>query len=187
MNEEDEGLNEAEISALSVSDSLPPSVEERTVARLRTMGILRAPRRAFVVRPVAGFLALCGSFLLGLLVTSLLRPVHTPDARREYLLLFYDQPEGAPDPRLAKEYHAWGRGLDRQGGLLLQDGALTDEVKRIQPTAGTAVLNTGTEPNGFMVFKATDGAEALKLAKTCPHLSLGGRLELRTIKNGTEP
>jgi hypothetical protein len=172
MTEDDEPLSPEQLSALRDAQSPPSSLEEATVARLRAMGVLRKP--GLVVRPLPGFLALCGSFLLGLVAWPLLPSLRAEDSRPQYLLLLYGDPQHRGQEH-RDEYVAWARKLAARGQLT-GDGELTGEVdvlKRTVPPEGAEV------PLGFFVLRASDRAEALKLAAGCPHLRYGPRVELR--------
>jgi len=172
MTEDDDPLSPEQLSALRGPKSPPASLEEATIARLRGMGVLRKP--GLVVRPLPGFLALCGSFLLGLAVWPLLPALHPGDSRPQFLLLLYGEPQHRHQER-RDEYAAWARTLAARGQLT-GDGELTGEVdilKETVPVEGTE------EPLGYFVLRANDRAEALKLSMGCPHLRYGGRVELR--------
>ena len=172
MTEDDAPLSPEQLSALRGPKSPPASLEEATVARLRAMGVLRKP--GLVVRPLPGFLALCGSFLLGLAVWPLLPALHPEDSRPQFLLLLYGDPHRRGEEH-RDEYVAWARQLAARGELT-GDGELTGEVdvlKKTMPAEGAE------EPLGFFVLRASDRAEALKLSMGCPHMRYGGRVELR--------
>jgi YCII-related domain-containing protein len=173
MTEDDDSLSPEQLSALRGPKSPPASLEEATIARLRAMGVLRKP--GLVVRPLPGFLALCGSFLLGLAVWPLLPVLHAgKNSRPQFLLLLYGDPQHRGQEH-RPEYVAWARGLAARGQLT-GDGELTGEVEDLSKS----VPVEGTEqPLGFFVLRASDRAEALKLSMGCPHLRYGGRVELR--------
>jgi len=173
MTEEDDPLSPEELSALRGPESPPASLEEATVARLRKMGVLRNP--GFVVRPLPGFLALCGSFLLGLGAWPLVSALHREDSRPEFLLLLYGEAQRRPGQEHRGEYVAWARQLAARGQLTA-DGELSGEVKVLKKTVP---VEGAEEPLGFFVLRASDRAEALRLSMGCPHLRYGGRVELR--------
>ncbi len=180
MTEDDDPLSPEQLSALRGAESPPAFLEEATVARLRAMGLLRKP--GLVVRPLPGFLALCDSFLLGLVTWSLLPPLHPVDSRPQFLLLLYGDPQHRGQEH-RDEYVAWARTLAARGQLT-GDGELTgqvDTLKRTVPAEGVE------EPLGFFVLRAGDRAEAHKLAMGCPHLRYGPRVELRPflVRPGT--
>jgi hypothetical protein len=84
------------------------------------------------------------------------------------------------------EYSAWVDNLKKErwaGGEALQE-----EVWRLNRTAtGDISVESGTleksprEVSGFFLFEAADTTEALRIARTCPHLRYNGTLELRKI------
>ena len=172
MTEDDDPLSPEQLAALREGKSPPASLEEATVARLRAMGLLRRP--GLVVRPLPGFLALCGSFLLGLVAWPLLPALHPGDSRPQFLLLLYGDPQHRGQEH-RDEYVAWARTLAARGQLT-GDGELTGEVDMLK---GTVPVEGAEEPLGFFVLRASDRAEALKLAMGCPHLRYGPRVELR--------
>jgi YCII-related domain-containing protein len=172
MTEDDDSLSEEQLSALRGAESPTASLEEATVARLRAMGLLRKP--GLVVRPLPGFLALCGSFLLGLLAWPLIPTLHPGDTRPQFLLLLYGDPQNRGQEH-RPEYVAWARTLAARGELT-GDGELTGQVDLLK---GTLPVEGAEEPLGFFVLRADDRAEALKLAMGCPHLRYGSRVELR--------
>ena len=172
MTEDDDPLSPEQLSALRGVKPLPPSLEQATVARLQAMGVLRKP--GLVVRPLQGLLALCGAFLLGLVARPLLPAPHRGDSRPQFLLLLYGEPQHRGEEH-RDEYVAWARTLAARGQLT-GDGELTGEadlLKRTVPVEGAE------QPLGFFVLRASDRAEALKLAMGCPHLRYGPRVELR--------
>jgi hypothetical protein len=176
MTEDDDPLSSQELSALRSPESPPPSVEEVTVARLRAMGVIRARRSGFVVRPLPGLLALVGAVLLGLLARPLLPSVQPADSRQQFLLLRYGEPRERTGKEHRDEYVAWARGLYSRGELSA-DGELSGEVETLK--GGPRKGASGEEPLGFFILRARDRTEALQLSAGCPHLRYGGRVELR--------
>jgi hypothetical protein len=175
MNEDDDPLSPEQLSALRGPKSPPASIEEATVARLRALGVLRKP--GLLVRPLPGFLALCGSFLLGLAVWPVLPALpalHPGESRPQFLLLLYGDPQNRHQER-RDEYAAWARTLIARGQLTAQE-ELTGEVDTLSKTVPA---KGAEEPLGFFVLRASNRAEAVKLSMGCPHIRYGGRVELR--------
>jgi hypothetical protein len=84
------------------------------------------------------------------------------------------------------EYSAWARDLAGQGilvdGVKLADEGSTlieDEAAARMRRAQTGMETTAVR--GFFVIRAATEAEALRLARTCPHLRHGGRIAVRPI------
>src|SRR5262249_55883470 len=155
--EDDDPLSPEQLSALRGPKSPPASLGDATIARLRAMGVLRKP--GLVVRPLPAFLALCGSFVLGLAAWPLLPAWHARDSRPQFLLILYGDPQHRGQEH-RPEYVAWARRLYAQGQLT-GDGELTGEVDVLNKTVP---VGGGEEPLGFFVLRATDRAEALKLS-----------------------
>jgi hypothetical protein len=119
--------------------------------------------------------------------------VPASDRRPEFLLLVY---EGAGFDRSAgqhalfAEYSAWARGL-RARGLLVQGRALERGSSLLQASTGRVLVehhevtaDAGTI-TGLFIIRAADSAQALAIARTCPHLKHGGTLVLRPIVPGS--
>jgi len=113
---------------------------------------------------------------------------------REYMLLLYDSPTGAPDlspeemQRIIEKYQAWSeklRSADRYvGGSKLTDG--DGRVVR-RDDDGVRVLDgpyseTKEVVGGYMAIRADSYQEAVELCRDCPHLGFGGTIEIREIE-----
>ncbi|HVT60063.1 MAG TPA: hypothetical protein VHR45_16905 [Thermoanaerobaculia bacterium] len=159
----------------------PPSLEERTVRALRHSGILRRgrPRRRLPGR--AFRLAAAALLLLALGFSAGRLDRGAPRAGLRYLLLLReDRRFRVPDAGsrvLVEEYSRWAAGLRRDGSLVAGE-RLAAESKLLP--AGESPLSEARIGGLFIVVAGSD-AEALALARTCPHLAHGGSLELRKI------
>jgi hypothetical protein len=101
-----------------------------------------------------------------------------------YLLLLHD-PEAlgagqsaAERAAIAEQYGRWAQGLGERcvgGEELLAGGEL------LQPDGRAEALPLGEFIGGYFQITTRDHAEALALARTCPHLARGGSIELRRI------
>jgi hypothetical protein len=152
-----------------------------------------APRgRPRVLLPLVAFAA-------GVLVTLALAtalgggPAEERVAGGRYLLLLH-QPAGA-DRQLTPAEHAaivtryrdWADGL---GAACLDGEELAGErwdLRADSPPVGVlepamvASTPASEELGGFFVVSASDPGEALRLARDCPHLELGGWIEVRRV------
>lgn len=107
----------------------------------------------------------------------------------QYLLLLHEDPSAqAQSPAeiqsVIAEYSAWAGKMAAEGRLV--DGhKLTDDGGRIV-TAASAVDGPYAEAKevlaGLFILKAETWDEAVGLARECPHLRYGTRVEIRQIE-----
>jgi hypothetical protein len=166
----------------------PKGLEARVVAALRERGRLAAvhPRPNFwrLGGAVAASLALLlGGFWLGRQGGHRGQSEPVPS----YLLMLREgtefNREGLTDARMTAETAAWarrqlgvrhfviGQKLDMMEGWVLKSTRI----------ASMPPMDLKDAPDGFFVIFASSDQEALALAKTCPFLKYGGRIELRRI------
>ncbi len=165
----------------------PQDLEARVVAALRARGWLAAarPRPSFWRlggAVAAGLALLLASFWLGRQGGRLGHPPPVPS----YLLMLREgadfNRERWSEARLVGEMRTWARGqlgvrhfvvgekLDRDGWVV-----------RPSRVAGMSPLDIQDAPDGFFVIAASSDQEALGLARSCPFLRHGGRIEVRRI------
>ncbi len=84
-------------------------------------------------------------------------------------------------------YGAWRDKIAKEGRLLGGE-KLTDEGgKNLTARGGKVTVRDGSYAEakevvgGYFLIKAKDYADAVKVCEDCPHLGLGGRIELREI------
>jgi hypothetical protein len=98
------------------------------------------------------------------------------------LLRVREQPGTVTQPdveaRLVAEYAAWARGLQEEGKLLSAE-KLADEPAEL---LGSGASPEGDRVGGFFLIRAASFEEAQRIARDCPHLRHGGRVELRAIE-----
>lgn len=89
--------------------------------------------------------------------------------------------------RVIAQYNAWSAKL-AQAGKLAGGEKLRDEGgKHLTAKGGKMVVRDGPYAEakevvgGYFLIEADDYAEATTLCADCPHLALGGRIELREI------
>lgn len=110
-----------------------------------------------------------------------------------YMLILHDDMQAlakfspAELQQIVARYAAWS---DRMGkaGHLRGGEKLTDEGgKHLTAPGGKLVVRDGPYAEakevvgGYFTIAASDYAAAVKLCEDCPHLALGGRIELREI------
>lgn len=161
----------------------PAALERALVHELCARGAL-APARAPRLQRLAG---LAAAGLMGLLAGLAWRnaPGRSGEGQRWLLLVRGDPaaPELDADEtaRRVAEYGRWARSL----GARLADGAhLPDERLLLRRGDDGAVEVEAAPPDalgGFFLLRAPASAEAIAIARTCPHLAHGGLLELRPL------
>ena len=165
---------------------LPDGLEEAIVARLRLEGLIRARHNAaFLIRIAAGVAAGAILFLLGS-VWGPRAPFPGPPSGSRFVLFLYegvgfDSGAGDRSRDRASEYRSWAVRLRRQG-ISITGAELKPEEKFIAPNGSGRAPEPAAAIAGYFVFGAKDGREALKIARSCPHLVHGGELVLREIR-----
>ena len=167
-----------------------PELEDRVVAALARRGLIHAPAwhrwaavaAAAVVTLTLGFAAGRWSF----------QPAPAPEESPRFVLLLYDTPEREAsrgpelERKLAAEYTAWAGELGRdgrfvagdpihgQGRMLRQAGARVEALPAEAETGGEIVV-------GYFMIRARDHAEAVEIARACPHLKYDGGVLVRRV------
>ncbi len=181
----------AALRALSHDRRPPPELEDRVVAALGRRGLIRAPAwRRWLPAAAAAVMILALGFAAG---RFSLQPVPaTADDSPRFVLLLYDTPEReasrAPEleRRLSAEYGAWADQLGDDGRFVAGDpihgeGRMLrrlDEKVEAQP-AGTEA--GGEIVVGYFMIRARDHAQAVEIAKACPHLKYDGGVLVRQV------
>lgn len=110
-----------------------------------------------------------------------------------FMLLLYDDPSAfanvTPEQmqHVIGEYIAWAQKLGQEGKL--EGGQkLKDEGGKVLKSAGKQVSvvdgpysETKEIIGGYYLIKAKSYAEAVEIAKTCPHMKYGAKIDVREI------
>jgi hypothetical protein len=182
----DEGLRR-ELARLPREMVPPTGLEARVVAALRERGRLAAARPRPSPWRLGGAVAASLALLLaGFWLGRQGDHRGLPPAVPSYLLLLRPgadfNREGRPEARMTAETGAWARrqiGVRRfvLGEKLDLDGWLLKSTR----VAGMSPMDLQDAPDGFFVIDAASDQEALAIARTCPFLRYGGRIEVRRI------
>jgi hypothetical protein len=171
--EEDEALR-----ALARPEAPRPDAVDETAARLSSEGLLKGrsgPRRFMRMAVAAALLA--AAFGAGRAVGPLARE-HAPVEQPRYVLLLYTDTgsyDPALEPKRVEEYRAWAGGLHRAGALV--DGEKLSDTRLLLGPAEPAIQPVA----GYFILQAGSLDEAANMARGCPHLKYGGRIELRPV------
>lgn len=94
----------------------------------------------------------------------------------EWLLLLHEDPvPTSPTPEVIAEYGAWASELASDGRLVLAEKLAGD------PGMWLPGRPPQSRVTGFFIVRAGDEAEAAAVARSGPHLSYGGTVEVRRI------
>lgn len=111
----------------------------------------------------------------------------------KYMLILHDDMAAlsqlSPDDmqRVLARYMAWSDKLGAAGHLRGGEKLKDEGGKHLTAKGGKLVVRDGPYAEakevvgGYFMLEATDYAEAVRLCEDCPHLALGGRIELREI------
>ena|ERR1700676_2695980 len=165
----------------------PKGLEARVVAALRERGWLAAARPRLDSWRLGGAVAASLVLLLaGFWMGRQEGHRGHPPAAPSYLLILREDAdfnrERWSDARLVAEMAAWAR---RQLGVrhfvvgekLDRDGWVVEPSR----VASMSPMDLQDAPDGFFVIVASSDQEALAIARSCPILRHGGRIEVRRI------
>ena len=88
---------------------------------------------------------------------------------------------------IIEKYTAWGRRIGQAGHMAGGEKLREEGGKHLTKTGGKLVVRDGPYAEakevvgGFYLLNAASYDEALQLCSDCPHLDLGGRIELREV------
>jgi hypothetical protein len=177
------------LHALRAGPNPPAALESRVVQSLRQRELLRRknilPR--ILIASAAALLLLVGGWFAGRMFP--LTRVATSQPR--FILLLESSGRSAEpqithdsqeEQKRAQEYVQWARSL-RVGGRSVSGERLADSGEALdllgasdeqwKPSSGSL--------QGFFIISAANLAQATDLARRCPHLRYGGRIEVRPI------
>ncbi len=89
--------------------------------------------------------------------------------------------------RIIKEYGAWAAKMREEKRFVGGEKLTDDAGKVLRNKQGKVVVTDGPYAEskevvgGYFAITAKDYAEACEVAKECPHLKYGGRVEVRAI------
>jgi len=184
------------LDALPNGERPSPDVEERIVAALESRGLLDGGRRrpggvrawralVATAAAAAAVVLIAAGFAAGRV--SAARPIPADGSPRFALFLLRgsDRPasSAAGEQARVEEYRRWARGLAASGRRISGE-KLADDERLVSGGGGGEDPGSASAPaeiRGFFVVAATDLADAVEVARTCPHLRHGGRILVRPI------
>jgi hypothetical protein len=188
-DDEHDGLSAQERAALArqaASSDVPPGLEQNIIARLRELGEIHTvrPQRVRAWRLAAGIAAAVLVFAGGYWTAQRTQSVGVPPAQERWLLLL----RGAGATSEAEHRHQaqligdWMREWIRRG-VALDGEALREErwhfaAEGELPSVSEANLEPAT---GYFLLEGADLEHARAIGQSCPHLQMGGTIELRRV------
>ncbi|MCZ6727044.1 MAG: YciI family protein, partial [Acidobacteria bacterium] len=173
-----------------LESELPPELESRGAQELRDQGLIvtdaSTPRRTWqTLRKLAAALLLfaAGAFSHILLSQT---PKPAPGAAKSRYVLLLRSPSDLvlsveERAKRTEEYSAWARELRNAGKLELGE-RLADATQILGSPRDSAFGDARERLTGLFVVRVATYQEALQVARSCPFLTHGGRIELRLIE-----
>ncbi len=112
----------------------------------------------------------------------------------KYMVILHDSMPAlrkmSPDDmqKVIAKYKAWSAKLGQAGRLVGGEKLFDEGGKHLTKTNGKMAVKDGPYAEakevvgGYFLIEAKDYTEATKLCEDCPHLELGGRIELRQVE-----
>jgi hypothetical protein len=184
MNDTDNEWTASEAEALGALRRdlpAPDPLEHAIVKELEARGLLKGRRRpSHWLRPISLVAGAAALFAAGFLIGGRSRnPKPSFVAQSRYVLFLEGDREPPPgeEERRVQEYKHWSRRMAAAGHMLAGE-KLSTEIWRL---GGAPAAAGGESVRGFFLIAARDDAEALEIARDCPHLRHGGRILLRKV------
>ena len=168
-------------------EAIPPvELEERIISDLRERQMIR-PRRENLITPYRLIaVAACVVFFVAGMTYEKMRftPAAGVSMSESTFVLFlledasYQDAKGEPQQQeRISAYRNWAMDLRKQG-IPITGTKLQDEKQLL----GAMMEQTGKEKiSGYFLIDAGSREEALVIARRCPHLRYGGRIEVRRV------
>ena len=105
--------------------------------------------------------------------------------KTKFMLVVYElDDQNANSSSRVKEYTQWITQLRKSNPIA--SGEKLEESGKIVVAGGVSDINTipvEKRISGYFLIEAENYEEAISIAKTCPHIKYGGKLEVREIYN----
>lgn len=170
----------------NVIEGIAARMEDSVVANLHQENLIRSKQQPWAQSLVRRAFIAVSLLLIGGLSGHYGPQVLAPTSVGEdYVLLLYGARAKGPDIELrAREYGAWARQVDGLSEAeLISASALSEQpVILSAPNGAPNLAMTNQTPVGYFVIKAKSAQEALRIARSAPHLRHGGSIMLATAK-----
>lgn len=188
---DDNLMNFPDGASPATEEAPPPELERRVVSALKAEGLLserESHTQRWRIAAAAAAICLMG-FAGGLIFQKHFAPAPAAAApavsmSENTFVLFLMEDSQYRSARTASEqqqrvqlYRDWAIDL-RNRGIPVSGAKLRPEISFVSPNSA---LHAGSGIAGYFLVDAENETEALRIARTCPHLQFGGKIELRRI------
>jgi hypothetical protein len=156
-------------------------LEERVVGALAAKALVHraSPFRRW--RPIGIAAAVILSFGIGWGSSRLASTPQVSAKTDRWVMLLYQTPGAAShDPERVAEYRTWAAQA-RDSGVVITGERLDNGGWSLSWDVPQGHWFDSTAVSGYFVVQASDYQKALTIARTCPHVKYGGKIELRRI------
>lgn len=189
---DDNSMNFPDGASPATEEAPPPELERRVVSALKAEGLLserESHTQRWRIAAAAAAICLMG-FAGGLIFQKHFAPAPAAAApavsmSENTFVLFLMEDSQYRSARTASEqqqrvqlYRAWAIDL-RIHGIPVSGAKLRPEMSFL--SMGSPLQQSEYEIAGYFLVDAKNETEALRIARTCPHLQFGGKIELRRI------
>ncbi len=168
---------------------IPLQLEYKVILKLRDLGLLNNKKYFSVVSLKISFAILL--IFIGTLIGYTLNSGITGFAQSTYdskyvLLLYNNNNLTGTESERVTNYSAWVRKLAAEqkvvsGEKLRSTGFLLSSSGISSKASGDSIYVNPRTMSGYFVIQANNYEEALIIAKSCPHIKYGGKIEVREI------
>lgn len=164
----------------------PERLEREIITSLKSKGEIKEMTKINFTKTVslsfAVILLIAVSFIIGK------RSATMPDDETKNLyamFLYNNNISGDDEEQKINEYHKWLMNLQAQGktakGDKLEDNGMFVNKTANQIAINNVEFNNSEFISGYFIIEAADYDEMLAIAKECPHVKYGGKVQIRKI------
>lgn len=190
MESDNKIFDQNKIREMSGTYPMPADLENKVLLKLKSINLLGGRKGKYLgltLKLGYAFLLIFIGSLIGYTINNNGSIMTNTDQTSKYILLLYknDSLAGTEQERVSN-YAAWARKYGAQqkviGGEKLESSGFILSSTGVSPKfEGKDVYDEPRTLSGFFVIQASNYDAALSIAKTCPHIKYGGKVELREI------
>lgn len=164
----------------------PEKLERKILASLKSTGELKEMSKINFAKTgslsFAVILLVAVSFIIGKRSGTM----PNSESKNLYAMFLYNNNvSGEDEEQKINEYHEWLVNLKKQGktakGDKLEDNGMFVSKAADRIAINNVEFNNSEFISGYFIIEATDYDEMLAIAKECPHVKYGGKVQIRKI------